>query len=103
MKSNKQFHFIEDNKMKTILDVGTVLRVKPNFNLSSGEFVEPSTKFVIVISVSKVGTPKVMPLGGDTEPILPIGEAVHTNDKNMHWSKEGWNVYGHNTEIYIKH
>lgn len=88
--------------MKTILDVGTVLRVKPNFNLSSGKFVEPSTKFVIVISVSKAGTPKVMPLRGDAEPILPIvGEAVHTNDKNMHWSKECWKVYGHDTEIYI--
>lgn len=86
--------------MKTTFAIGTILRVKPKFVLKSGNFIEPTTKFVMVISITKAGTPQVIPLEGDIEPILPVEQIKNNYYKNMHWSKEGWKVYGHNTEIY---
>lgn len=86
--------------MKANFDLGTILRVKPNLS-PSGKTIEPTTKFVVVVSVTRAGTPKVAPLKGDLHPILPA-ENSSSQTKNMHWSNSGWRVYGHDTEIYIE-
>jgi hypothetical protein len=78
---------------KTILEVGTILYVKPNFDLKSGNYTDSSTKFVKVFAVTKNGTPQIIPLNNDLT-------QKNSYYKNMKWANNGWKVYGHYTEIY---
>ena len=83
--------------MKTNFEIGTILHVKPIFDLKTGENIEPTTKFVRVISITKAGTPQVIPLNEDLSP-----SQFAKYYKNMRWSNNGWKVYGHYTEILSK-
>ncbi len=76
------------------MEKGTVIRVKPTLDLKTGKYIEPTTKFVVVVGNSPKGCPIVRPLDKDESEIL--------YNKIMHWSSksECWRVYGHDTEIY---
>lgn len=80
---------------KINMQEGTILKVKPNFVLKTGEIIESSVKFVVVVSKTSRGTPRVRPLGKSDDDIL--------YDKVMKWSKKSncWRVYGHDTEVYF--
>lgn len=77
---------------KTVLPVGTLLKVLPKTDLKSGKVSYPGTEFVLVVGRSPKGLPIVKPLGNE-DPLY---------NKIMHWSKTGWRVYGHDTIIYTK-
>ena len=70
--------------------VGMILRVLPNEDEE-----QAAEKFVLVVEVTKAGTPVVVPVdraGLKKNPGYP---------KNMSWSSiTGWRVYGCNTEIF---
>jgi len=77
------------------IKIGTIFRVLPKFSLNKG-VIESTTKFVIIVDFTKNGTPIVSPLNENYERHLS-----NNYNKTMHKSKNGWNVYGHNTEIVL--
>ena len=86
--------------IKPVYEVGQVLRVEDNFDLTTGTVTVPTTRFVMVKENTKKGTPIVVPLSTmNNLPIIPLVdlEQAHQYYKSMHWSKKttSWQVYGH--------
>ena len=83
---------------KLRLECGTILRVKPNFCLSTGSTVECSKKHVYVFANTKNGTPQVV-----SYDIATQTEGDRTCYKTLHWSSKNssWRYNGHDTEVYF--
>ncbi len=95
MESAPEANVKKKAEPRTILAIGTILHIKPSIDKKTGRMKKAATEYVKVIEVSTAGTPKVVPYNLNVGEIYPGGRP----DKNMHWSKTGWQVYGHETEI----
>ena len=78
---------------KLQLKYGTILKVKPNFCLST----ECSKQFVYVFANTKSGTPQVVPYD-----IVTREEGDRNYYKTLHWSSKRccWRYNDHDTEVY---